>query len=283
MKYRLIFLLIIPVSGVFAQFPSFLNGTWKRTDKNSYEQWSETENGRLKGVSFKMKDGLPEILEYSDLLSEGNEIFLVATVPFQNQGKGIRFRLKQEGRRYVFENAQHDFPQQIVYEYLGEDNLKISLSGAGVTGVSYQLVRVSPFRTSASAHNPLYDEVLAKRLGADDYGMKSYWLVILKTGPNTTTDKAFVSESFRGHMENIGKMVEAGKLVVAGPMGKNDKTYRGIFILSDPGTEEDVKKQLLSDPAVKAELLEAEIYKWYGSAALSEYLPASDKVWKSRP
>lgn len=283
MKYRLIFLLIFPASGVFAQFPSFLNGTWKRTDKNSYEQWSETENGQLKGVSFKMKDGLPEILEYSDLLTEGNEIFLVATVPAQNQGKSIRFRLKQDGQRYVFENAKHDFPQQIVYEYLSEDNLKISLSGAGGGGVSYQLARVSPSRATASADNPLYDEVLAKRLGADDYGMKSYWLVILKTGANTTTDKAFISESFRGHMENIGKMVEDGKLVVAGPMGKNDKTYRGIFILSDPGTEEDVKEQLLSDPAVKAGLLEAEIYKWYGSAALSEYLPASDKVWKSKP
>lgn len=283
MKYRLIFLLIFPVSGVFAQFPSFLSGTWKRTDKNSYEQWSETENGQLKGVSFKMKDGLPEIREYSDLLREGSEVYLVATVPSQNQGKGIRFRLKQDGQRYIFENAKHDFPQQIVYEYLNEDHLQISLSGAGGAAVNYQLARVSPSRASASATNPLYDEVLAKRLGADDYGMKSYWLVILKTGSNTTTDKAFISESFRGHMENIGRMVEDGKLVVAGPMGKNDKTYRGIFILNDPGTEEDVKKQLLSDPAIEAKLLEAEIYKWYGSAALPEYLPAADKVWKSKP
>lgn len=283
MKYRLIFLLIFPVPGVFAQFPSFLNGTWKRTDKNSYEQWSATENGQLKGVSFRMKDGLPEITEYADLIREGSAVYLVATVPSQNEGKGIRFRLKADGSKYIFENPKHDFPQKIVYEYLNEDNVQISLSGAGEAGVSYQLARVSPSKASEATANPNYDEVLAKRLGADDYGMKSYWLVILKTGPNTTTDKAFISESFRGHMENMGKMVEAGKLVVAGPMGKNDKTYRGIFIINDPGTEEEVKTQLQSDPAVKAGLLEAEVYKWYGSAALPEYLPASDKVWKSKP
>lgn len=283
MKYRLIFLLIFPVSGVFAQFPAFLKGTWKRANKNSYEQWSVTENGQLKGVSFRMKDGLPEITEYMDLVKEGDAVFLVATVPSQNQGKGIRFRLKAEGQRYIFENPAHDFPQKIVYEYLHEDSVKISLSGAGAAAISYQQARLSPVRKSEVSGNPHYDEDLAKRLGADDYGMKAYWLVMLKTGPNTTADKAFISESFRGHMENIGKMVSDGKLVVAGPMGKNDKTYRGIFILNDPGTEEEVKQRLLLDPAIKAGLLEAELYKWYGSAALPEYLPASDKVWKSRP
>ncbi len=283
MKYRLIFLLVFPVSGVLAQMPSFLNGTWKRTDKNSYEQWSETENGQLKGVGYRMKDGLPVIVEYSDLLREGNEVFFVATVPSQNQGKGIRFRLKQEGSRYVFENPEHDFPKQIVYEYLDEDNLQISLSGAGEGGISYRLERLPPSRATASADNPQYDAALAKRLGADDYGMKSYWLVILKTGPNTTTDKALIADSFRGHMENMDRLVKQGKLVVAGPLGKNDHTYRGIFILSDPGTADDMKQLLQTDPAVRAGLLEAEIYPWYGSAALPEYLPAADKVWKLKP
>jgi len=37
--------------------------------------------------------------------------------------------------------------------------------------------------------NPNYDGELAKELGGDDYGMKSYFLVILKTGANTTADK----------------------------------------------------------------------------------------------
>jgi hypothetical protein len=40
---------------------------------------------------------------------------------------------------------------------------------------------------------------------------------------------------------------------------------------------------LESDPAVKENLLAAEIYKWYGSAALPQYLPDSDKIWKVKP
>lgn len=44
-----------------------------------------------------------------------------------------------------------------------------------------------------STTNPNYNKELADKLGGDDYGMKSYFLVILKTGTNTTTDKEFIS------------------------------------------------------------------------------------------
>ncbi|WP_431294747.1 YciI family protein [Pedobacter sp. P26] len=125
-----------------------------------------------------------------------------------------------------------------------------------------------------------YDEALAKKLGADSYGMKMYVLVILKSGPNTIETKAKTDSLFAGHMANMGKMVEIQKLVVAGPMGKNDKNYRGIFVLNTKSIEE--AKQLLdSDPAIKAKLLEPELYNWYGSAALAEYLPFHDKIQKS--
>lgn len=33
-----------------------------------------------------------------------------------------------------------------------------------------------------SISNPNYDKILADKLGGDDYGMKSYFLVILKMG-----------------------------------------------------------------------------------------------------
>ncbi|QIL38145.1 hypothetical protein G7074_01935 [Pedobacter sp. HDW13] len=124
-----------------------------------------------------------------------------------------------------------------------------------------------------------YDEALAKKLGADDYGMKMYIMVILKSGTNTTETKAKTDSLFAGHMANMGKMVEQNKLVIAGPMGKNDKNYRGIFILNTKSMDE-AKQLLENDPAIKAKLLEPELYNWYGSAALSEYLPFHDKVQK---
>lgn len=131
--------------------------------------------------------------------------------------------------------------------------------------------------------NPNYNKALADKLGSDDYGMKTYFLVILKTGTNTTTDKQLISESFKGHMNNINKLVDENKLIVAGPFAKNEKNYRGIFILNNIQSAEQATQLLLTDPAIKNKLLDYEIFTWYGSAALPEYLPFSDKIWKLKP
>ncbi len=140
----------------------------------------------------------------------------------------------------------------------------------------------SPEDTTMSA-NPNYDKALAERLGGDEYGMKSYFLVMLKTGENKTTDKELVSESYRGHMANINRLVEEGKLIVAGPLGKNDQQYRGIFIFTGLESMEEAEEILQTDLAIQNGLLDYEVFTWYGSAALPEYLPISDKIWKSKP
>lgn len=131
--------------------------------------------------------------------------------------------------------------------------------------------------------NPHYDRALADKLGGDDYGMKSYFLVILKTGANTTTDRDLISESFRGHLDNINKLVKAGKIIVAGPLGKNENGYRGIFILNNVTSIAEANELLQTDLAIKNGLLDYDIFTWYGSAALPEYLPFSDKIWRLKP
>jgi len=144
------------------------------------------------------------------------------------------------------------------------------------------IIMLSSFSAFGQNINPNYDAKLAEKLGADEYGMKSYILVILKTGSNKVTDKAVKSELFRGHMENIHKLVDDKKLIVAGPLGKNEKYYRGIFIL-DVASIEEATSLLQTDPAIKANLFDVEMYKWHGSAALAMYLEASDKIWKISP
>ncbi len=129
--------------------------------------------------------------------------------------------------------------------------------------------------------NPKYNEALAKKLGAEDNGMKMYVLVMLKTGTNTTETKAKSDSLFAGHMANISRLVSINKLIVAGPLAKNDKNYRGIFILNTKSLDE-AKELLATDPAVKAKLLDADLFNWYGSAALAEYLTVEDKIWKAR-
>ncbi len=131
-------------------------------------------------------------------------------------------------------------------------------------------------------NTPAYNKELTKQLGADEYGMRMYQFVILKTGDVKIEDKDSVNKLFRGHMENIGKMAEAGKLVIAGPFGKNDKQYRGLYIFKTSDKTE-TETLLQSDPAIKAGLLSAEIYPWYGSAALEMYLPYHKQIEKAKP
>ena len=124
-----------------------------------------------------------------------------------------------------------------------------------------------------------YDVRLAKKLGADEYGMKSYVLVILKTGTNTTTDKQTLDSLFRGHMDNIQRLSAQGKLIIAGPMRKNPNNYRGIFIL-DVKTQDEAHQLLSTDPTIREKIFDVELYDWYGSAALPTYLPAHTKIEK---
>lgn len=128
-------------------------------------------------------------------------------------------------------------------------------------------------------NNPKYDKALADSLGADDYGMKMYVLVLLKTGPVKIEDKKLSDSLFAGHLKNIQRLANEGKLTVAGPLQKNDKNYRGIFILNVK-TIDEAKVLLQTDPTIKIGVLDVELYGWYGSAALPVYLPASEKVNK---
>ena len=133
----------------------------------------------------------------------------------------------------------------------------------------------------SQTENKKYDKLLADSLGGDDYGMKTYILVILKTGTNKTEDKKVLDSLFKGHMETIGRLASNGKLIVAGPLGKNDKAYRGIFILNVKSIEE-ANALLDTDPTIKDKVLEAELFKWYGSAALPTYLPNHEKIEKEK-
>lgn len=126
-----------------------------------------------------------------------------------------------------------------------------------------------------------YDENLAKSLKADEYGMKKYVFCLLKSGTNTTASKEESKKLFEGHMANIGKLAQEGKLVVAGPFMKNDRNYRGIYIFNVE-TIEEAKALVATDPAIKANLLEAELTPWYATASLQETLKIHEKIAKKK-
>lgn len=132
------------------------------------------------------------------------------------------------------------------------------------------------------AEKPEYNQELAASLGADQYGMKPYTIVMLTTGTAKIEDKTQMSSLMKGHMENIGKLAKEGKIVVAGPfLEKNKENYRGMFIFNTKSKEE-AEQWVKTDPAVQAGVFSYEVFPWYGSAALPLYLKHHDEIAKEK-
>src|SRR4051812_29034868 len=132
------------------------------------------------------------------------------------------------------------------------------------------LLLLTTLSAQSQSGNPDYNQKLSDSLHADEYGMKMYVLVILKDGPVKESDKKKTDSLFTGHLANIRRLADQGLLTVAGPLGTNDRGYRGIFILNVKTTAE-AQSLLQTDPVIKAKLLDADLYPWYGSAALPMY------------
>ncbi|HVS91358.1 MAG TPA: YciI family protein [Mucilaginibacter sp.] len=140
------------------------------------------------------------------------------------------------------------------------------------------LLFAASFNCLAQSNNPQYDAGLAKKLGADEYGMKTYVMAFLKTGPNRLKDSAARAQLQKAHLKNIMRLADEGKLIVAGPFLDN-QDIRGIFIFNVSSVEE-AKKLTETDPAVQAGSLIMELHPWYGSAGLVEAFKLHKKVEK---
>lgn len=95
-----------------------------------------------------------------------------------------------------------------------------------------------------------------------DGSMKKYYFVFLKSGPNKDyTDTAKMSKYQEGHMSNIRRMAELGKLDIAGPFLDNTE-LRGIFIMNVKD-ENEIKELLANDIYIQEGYLIAEVHPWY--------------------
>jgi uncharacterized protein YciI len=82
-------------------------------------------------------------------------------------------------------------------------------------------------------------------------------------------------------MANIGRLADEGKLAVAGPFGKNDRQYRGLYILN-VSTVEEAQKLVETDPVVRSGIMVAELTPWYGSASLLATNEIHTKITKPK-
>lgn len=107
--------------------------------------------------------------------------------------------------------------------------------------------------------------------------IKQFWLVVLKTGPQdkVITDSAQRAKIFAGHFSNMERLYKEGILKVAGPFGKNDFTWRGLFIL-DCATKEEAEAYVKTDPSIVAGVFVTDIVPWY-SEQVGSFVPGKPK------
>jgi uncharacterized protein YciI len=99
------------------------------------------------------------------------------------------------------------------------------------------------------------------------YEMDKYVVGLLRKGPKWTPGSTAETQKIQeGHMANIRRMGETGKLVVAGPF-LDGGDLRGIFIFK--ATMEEAQAMANEDPAVKAGRLVIDFHPWFAAKGLS--------------
>lgn len=121
-------------------------------------------------------------------------------------------------------------------------------------------------QASVLTEENMYDSLLAQKYGADEYGMRKYVIAFLKRGPNRSKDSTEAAQLQKAHLENIMRLADEGKLILAGPFFGNGE-LRGIYLF-DVQTIEEAKKLTETDPAIQKGSLVMELHEWYGSAAV---------------
>ena len=102
--------------------------------------------------------------------------------------------------------------------------------------------------------------IVISKENAPEFKLKTYYLVFLKSGPKRDQTKDVAMEIQKGHLANIKRLANQGKIVIAGPL-LDDSEVRGIFIFNAESKEE-VEVLCATDPAIKAGRLIAEVHPW---------------------
>jgi len=152
------------------------------------------------------------------------------------------------------------------------------------TTVALLLASASPLAAAqdaaATPTKPVFDAELAKKTGADEYGMRRYVLVILKTGATRVNDAEERKAMFAGHMANIQRLAKEGKLALAGPFMDKGGDWRGLFVFAVDDIDQ-AKSLVATDPVIMKGEMVAEYHNWYGSAANMLVGELHDKVAKT--
>src|SRR5687768_11708605 len=132
---------------------SDVEGKWSMTFGDSpesgsiVETWEKVNDTLFAGQSYEVVNGDSTLVETIQLVASNGEIFYIPITQQQNDRKPVTFRLtRTEGRKFTFENPEHDFTTNIVYDFQNDTTLNASISGmirGDVKGMDFKYTKVS--------------------------------------------------------------------------------------------------------------------------------------------
>jgi uncharacterized protein YciI len=137
----------------------------------------------------------------------------------------------------------------------------LGFGGAGATAAAPKTAPAPPAPPAAPTAEPK---------SADGVEMATYYLVLLRRGPAWTAEETpAVTKLQEGHMANIRRLAQEGKLILAGPFLEQTGagSLAGLFLFR-AGSREEVQALTATDPAIQAGRLVPEILPWLGPKTL---------------
>jgi uncharacterized protein YciI len=110
-------------------------------------------------------------------------------------------------------------------------------------------------------------ETFKMQVGDSTYVMQKYFIVFLKSGPETDQSPEELQELQMAHLAHLRWLAEENHISMAGPFGDNGD-IRGIVIYNTATREQAVELANM-DPSVKAGRLVVEIHSWWAAKGSS--------------
>src|SRR6185436_14181697 len=110
-------------------------GTWQMKDEQGgimYEEWHKISDSLYKGENYAISNNNKQVFESVEIKYVDGILCYAPTVKDQNEGKEVLFKLKEiseGGKKFIFENLQHDFPQRIIYHFKNKSTLDARVEG----------------------------------------------------------------------------------------------------------------------------------------------------------
>lgn len=111
----------------------WLLGTWQQRKGNgvTYESWLQLDDSTFYSKSFYMKGADTVVMEVVSLEQRMGKLSYIVTTANQNNAQPVTFILTAGTPEHlVFENAEHDFPTRITYNYIAPDSLMAEIAGS---------------------------------------------------------------------------------------------------------------------------------------------------------